>query len=215
MIGGIGETPPNIKTSKHETSPPPIRRVGHAIACRWTSGQCGTQARNSVPYMTEEHKGLRRMSTQLSVHDSIFGNLVLHDFWLGKCDFGSFPRKGTLMIEPSRSIGLPTDAQKRAYQSFQENGNEVYADFLVMAFRLYTRIAPEYRERFPSRAARTIPDVSAPHALIKLLKKWSCFVPLQRLSAQRVELAFQCTWDPEHDVTVIVAKGQVVAVRME
>jgi hypothetical protein len=109
--------------------------------------------------------------------------------------------------EPNDIATPPADEHRAALQQFLAVANDVHAKV--------ERANNEYINRVRHVYADDLPDVNVAADLWEELSSPALHIPPQDGKAWRVELAWNCSWDPEHGHAVYIEGGEVVNVGIQ
>ena len=145
----------------------------------------------------------------------IFGTIKWDEFWEGRATLPGFG-KMDLTIETSESADNvatpPTDRHRAAFEAFRKSAERLYAAVEQANFKYFRRARPDLVEDF---GAEFVPDVKSAAALWKELGKPTLHIPMPRGKSWRVEINWNCSWDPEHGHAAYITGGKVRRVGLQ
>lgn len=151
-----------------------------------------------------------------SLRDPVFGELVFDVFWCGH--FRSVRLGGSvgLMIDTSEAEWLPnpghlpSDAQRACMTEFLAQEEALLQRVEHAVYTHYNRVKDAYRECRSGNTMEDVPELASPSEIWRLLEKPRLLIPPQEEGGTSLKFGWNCSWDPEHGISVSIENGEVV-----
>jgi hypothetical protein len=138
-------------------------------------------------------------------------------FWAGSAKAPALGTKVALRVaadldDPEE----PTEHQRAAYAAVAPRVATLRPQVEKLIVSHYNAVKENYRDGVlmtPARIARQVPDLKKPADIWRLLSKPAIHVPYaKRKGPKLVMIDFDCTWDDEHGVRVVIRDGRATRV---
>ncbi len=135
-----------------------------------------------------------------------------YGWWEGAIglEFGRDAGLTVTLPEPDVSR-IPSQAQREALAYQFDHGPDVIRSVLAALLLYYDRVRPAFVEFLGPAAKELMPDVTAPDDLRILIDLRQVHVhPWEKDGVGYIGLQFECTWDQEHGLGLMLHQKRVV-----
>jgi len=155
-----------------------------------------------------------------TIVDPVFGCRVLDTRWVADVPVSVFGTKMRIEVDTAPAYWMscvdpPSEEQRQIFIQFIKSSSELRIDVESSLYRYYQRVRDLCCDgRTAGEIAEEVPLLRSAAEIWSLLSEPNLLIPNQRVDAETVCLQWNCTWDWNREVEVVVRGTVVQGVRV-